>query len=47
VRGGERDPVIGRASHGCVALYRDRASIDTVCVLAMRNQREGDYKRPY
>ena len=32
--------IIGRDSHGYVALYRYVAAIDTVFVLAIRGQRE-------
>ena len=35
--------VIGRHSHGYVALYRYVAAIDTVFVLAIRSQREAGY----
>jgi toxin ParE1/3/4 len=45
VRGGKRELVIGRESRGYVTLYRFVASIDTVFVLAIRNQRESRYKR--
>lgn len=45
VREGKRELVIGRASRGYVALYRYVADIDTVFVLAFRNQRESGYKR--
>ena len=45
VRGGMRELVIGRDSHGYVALYRFVARIDTVFVLAIRSQRESGYKR--
>ena len=44
VKGGKRELVIGRATRGYVALYRDVASIDTVFVLALRSQRERGYK---
>ncbi len=44
VKDGKRELVIGRKSHGYVALYRFVASIDTVFVLAIRSQREVDYK---
>ena len=37
--------VIGRQSHGYVALYRYVAAIDTVFVLAIRSQREAGYAR--
>ncbi len=43
VKGGLRELVIGRASRGYVALYRYVPDIDTVFVLAMRNQRESGY----
>ena len=36
----KRELVIGRRSHGYVALYRYVAEIDTVFVLAIRAQRE-------
>lgn len=45
VRGGKRELVIGRGSHGYLALYRFVASIDTVFVLAIRSQREQDDKQ--
>lgn len=45
VKGGMRELVIGRGSRGYLALYRFVASIDTVFVLAIRSQREADYKR--
>jgi len=45
VRGGRRELVIGRDSHGYVALYRFVTRIDTVFVLAIRSQREAGYKR--
>lgn len=44
-RDGKRELVIGRDSHGYMALYRFVASIDTVFVLAIRSQREQGYKR--
>jgi plasmid stabilization system protein ParE len=44
VRGGRRELVIGRSSHGYVALYRYVAGIDAVFVLAIRSQRELGYK---
>lgn len=43
VKGGLRELVIGRASRGYVALSRYVPDIDTVFVLAMRNQRESGY----
>jgi plasmid stabilization system protein ParE len=45
VKGGKRELIIGRDSHGYIALYRFVASIDTVFVLAIRSQRESGYKR--
>jgi plasmid stabilization system protein ParE len=41
----KRELVIGRASHGYVALYQYAAPVDTVFVLAIRAQREGGYAR--
>ncbi len=38
-----RELVIGRRSHGYVALYRYIEPIDTVFVLAIRGQREAGY----
>ena len=35
--------VIGRRSHGYVALYRYVAEVDTVFILAVRNQREAGF----
>lgn len=40
---GKRELVIGRRSHGYVALYRYVAEIDTVFILAVRSQREAGY----
>ncbi|MSQ60149.1 MAG: type II toxin-antitoxin system RelE/ParE family toxin [Betaproteobacteria bacterium] len=40
-----RELVIGRRSHGYVALYRYIEQIDTVFVLAIRSQREAGYGR--
>jgi plasmid stabilization system protein ParE len=40
-----RDLIIGRHAHGYVALYRYVPEIDTVLVLALRNQREAGYKK--
>ncbi|MCR4298658.1 MAG: type II toxin-antitoxin system RelE/ParE family toxin [Gallionella sp.] len=39
----KRELVIGRRSHGYVALYRYVAEVDTVFVLAVRNQREAGF----
>ena len=38
-----RELVIGRRSHGYVALYRYVEAMDTVFVLAIRSQREAGY----
>ncbi|MHB1273390.1 MAG: type II toxin-antitoxin system RelE/ParE family toxin [Rhodanobacter sp.] len=43
---GKRELVIGRGSHGYVALYRYVAAIDTVFVLAVLAQREAGFARP-
>ena len=43
VNNDKRELVIGRRSHGYVALYRYVAKIDTVFVLAVRSQRETGY----
>jgi plasmid stabilization system protein ParE len=40
---GQRELVIGRHSHGYVALYRYIPEIDTVFILAVRSQREAGY----
>jgi toxin ParE1/3/4 len=45
VSGEKRELVIGRRSHGYVALYRYVAEVDTVFILAIRGQREGGYMR--
>lgn len=42
---GMRELVIGRGSRGYVALYRYVDELDTVFVLAVRNQREAGYRR--
>ena len=39
----KRELVIGRHTHGYIALYRYVAEIDTVFVLAIRSQREAGY----
>lgn len=44
--GGKRELVIGRKSHGYVALYQYVDEIDTAFVLAVRSQRESGYPRP-
>ena len=38
-----RELVIGKRTHGYVALYRYVAALDTVFVLALRSQRETGY----
>jgi toxin ParE1/3/4 len=45
VKGGKRELVIGHGSRGYVALYRFMADLDTVFVLAVRSQREREFKR--
>ena len=45
VPGQMNELVIGRHSHGYVALYRYVAAIDTAFVLAIRSQREAGYAR--
>jgi toxin ParE1/3/4 len=45
VKGGKRELVIGQASRGYIALYRYLAEIDTAFILAIRSQRDSDYKR--
>ncbi len=39
----KRELVIGRRSHGYVALYRYVAEVDTVFILAVRSQREAGF----
>lgn len=46
VNNNKRELIIGRRSHGYVALYRYIAEIDTVFVLAVRSQREAGYGQP-
>ena len=41
-----RELVIGRRTHGYVALYRYVAEIDTVFVLAIRGQKEAGHTEP-
>jgi plasmid stabilization system protein ParE len=43
VSNGKRELVIGRRSHGYIALYRYIAEIDTSFVLALRSQREAGF----
>lgn len=43
VANGKCELVIGRRSHGYVALYRYVAAVDTVFVLAVRSQREAGF----
>lgn len=40
----KRELVIGKDSHGYLALYRYLPEIDTVFVLAIRSQKEAGYK---
>jgi plasmid stabilization system protein ParE len=44
-KGGKRELVIGRALRGYVVLCRFLPDLDTVFVLALRSQRESDYRR--
>ena len=43
VADGKRELVIGRRSHGYVALYRHVPEFDAVFVLALKSQREAGY----
>jgi plasmid stabilization system protein ParE len=43
VNNDKRELVIGRSSHGYVALYRYVVEIDTVFVLGVRSQQEAGY----
>ena len=43
VAAGKRELIIGRKSHGYVALYRHIPEIDTIFVLALKSQREAGY----
>lgn len=43
VSSGKREIIIGRRSHGYVALYRYIDEIDTLFILAIRSQREAGY----
>lgn len=43
-KGGKRELLLGRGSRAYIALYRYLPDIDTVFVLALRNQRERGYK---
>jgi plasmid stabilization system protein ParE len=43
VANAKRELVIGRRSHGHVALYRNVPKIDTAFVLAIRSQRKAGY----
>jgi toxin ParE1/3/4 len=45
VKGGKRELVIGKGSHGTIALYRYVGDIDVAFVLAVHGQRESGYKR--
>ena len=42
---GQRELVISSGSSGYLALYRYDPAVDTAFVLAVRSQRERDYKR--
>ncbi|MBT2335022.1 type II toxin-antitoxin system RelE/ParE family toxin [Variovorax paradoxus] len=44
VKGGKRELLMGRGARAYTALYRYLPDIDTVFVLALRNQRENSYK---
>lgn len=46
VANAKRELIIGRRTHGYVALYRYVAELDTVFVLAIRSQREAGYAVP-
>ena len=43
--GGKGELIIGRGSHGYVALYRYVPEVDAVFILALRSQRESGYRR--
>jgi toxin ParE1/3/4 len=43
VNNDKRELVTGQRSHGCVALYRYIAKVDTVFILAVRIQLEAGY----
>ncbi len=43
---GQRELIISSGASGYLALYRYDPAQDTVFVLALRSQRERDYKRP-
>ena len=45
VKADRRELLIGRGSRAYIALYRYVLDIDTVFVLALRNQREAGFKR--
>lgn len=45
VHADKRELVIGRGSHGYLALYQYVGVVDVVFVLAIRAQREGGYAR--
>lgn len=44
VSGGQRELIISNGASGYLALYRYDPVVDTVFVLAVRSQRERDYK---
>lgn len=43
---GQRELIISHGASGYLALYRYDPALDTVWILAVRSQRERDYKRP-
>ena len=45
VRNDLRELIIGRGAHGYVALYRYVPEVDTVFLLAIRNQPEAGYRK--
>ena len=45
VRNDLMELIVGRGSHGYIALYRYLSEIDTVFLLAIRSQREAGYRR--
>ncbi len=45
--GGKRELVIGRGASLYVALYRFDAVADTVYIIALRHQRESQYRRDW
>jgi plasmid stabilization system protein ParE len=45
VKGAKRELLIGRGSRAYIALYRYVVDIDTVFILALRQQREAGHRR--